>query len=64
MMLMLAIFDFLFMLPRGADQIVQLAGGETIPDWGKFFLNTFFTGSVYTTMAISFERFLALRYMK
>ena len=64
LMLTLAIYDFLFLIPRAIDQIIQLNDGVSMPDWGRFILNVFFNCGVYTSMFISLERFLLLYYEK
>ena len=64
LMLTLAIYDFLFLIPRAVDQIIQLANVDAMPDYGKFLLNVFFNCGVYTSIFISLERFLLLCYEK
>ena len=60
LMIVLGIFDVLILIPRASDQIVQLMGKQGLPTWGEYLLNSFFNGSVWTTMGISIERFCAL----
>ena len=60
LMIVLGIFDILILIPRAIDQIVQLMGKEGLPPWGQYLLNSFFDGSVFTTVGISIERFFAL----